>query len=127
MIAPIPKKGPKGIILLFLLYKITNEIGNPMNDAKNIDTSDIGIFKTKPKVNNNFISPPPIDSFLNRKSPNSFNNSININEPIACNKLTPIPLKPTIKYLIIDIYSTWTPYSYIRYFFFIYKNIYFFN
>ena len=51
-------------------------------DAINIDTIDICQPNISPNVNNSFMSPPPIDSFLNRKSPNNLRRYININEII---------------------------------------------
>ena len=47
-----------------------------MTDAKKIEKTDNCHPKTKPKINNSFISPPPIDSFLKTKSQNNFNKYI---------------------------------------------------
>lgn len=69
MSAPIHKKGPNGTIWVFLLFKITNEIGSPTIEPKNIVKIAFIYPKTSPKTNINFISPPPIDSFLKQKSP----------------------------------------------------------
>lgn len=75
-VAPAARKGPKGMILFFFFHKMTSATGRPIKEPTKIDNMAIGYVKTIPKMNNNLMSPPPIDSFLNRKSPNFFNRNI---------------------------------------------------
>ena len=69
MRAATHKNGPKGIICVFFLNIIIKEIGKPISDPKKIANNATGKSNTKPKINISLISPPPIDSFLNIKSP----------------------------------------------------------
>ena len=100
IIADIAKNGPKGISCVFFIFNIINDIGSAIIADKNIEISDKGNPKTNPNTPSNFMSPPPIDSFLNKKSPNSFINNIKTNEERACNNDIPIESIPLIKYLI---------------------------
>ncbi len=103
IIADIDKNGPYGISCDEFLCNIISDIGRPINADIKIDTIVIGNPKVKPKTAINFISPPPIDSFLNKKSPNNFSKNININAASPFNSDIPTPLNPTIKNFIIII------------------------
>ena len=100
MIAAIAKNGPKGISWVFFIFSNIKDIGSAINADKKTATMEIGKPNTKPNTANSFISPPPIDSFLNKKSPKIFNNNINTKAPIACIKDIPTKSTPLIKYLI---------------------------
>ena len=103
IIADTAKNGPNGISWdLFFLSKIS-DTGSPINADKNTDTIDIGNPNTNPYTPKSLISPPPIDSFLNIKSPNSFKTNINTNEPKPFNIEVPTREKPPIAYLITSI------------------------
>ena len=60
--APRAKNGPNGIILVFLIFNTINDIGRPIIDPRKIESRACGHPRINPKKNNNFISPPPIDS-----------------------------------------------------------------
>ena len=72
------KKGPYGITLSFLRSNKTNENGNARKLEINIDTKLIQVPTAHPIKNINFISPPPKDSFLNKKFPSSISAYIDI-------------------------------------------------
>lgn len=93
--------GPKGISCVFFVFSKTRDTGKAIKAEKNIATIDNGKPKTKPITPNNLISPPPIDSFLNKKSPNNFNINININEITPFSKDTPTEFISDINKLII--------------------------
>lgn len=97
IIAEIARNGPNGISWLFFSFKIIIEIGSAIIAAKNTDITDIGNPNTKPNTPNNLISPPPIDSFLNKKSPRILSENINIKAHKPCNKLIPSSSIPLIK------------------------------
>ena len=100
IIADMDKNGPKGISCVFFTLSNISDIGSARNAAKKTDIIERGNPKTKPNTASNFISPPPMDSFLNKKSPSIFNTSINTNEPNACKSEIPIASNPPIKYFI---------------------------
>ena len=95
MIAATAKYGPNGTSWLLSFFNIINEMGRPIIEAKNIDIKEFNNPSTNPKVNINLISPPPIDSFLKKKSPNNF--------------ISHIITKDIIPY-IIDIKVSFNPY-----------------
>ena len=99
IIAEIAKNGPNGISWVFFNFNIINDIGSAKNADKNIEIIDSGKPKTNPKTASSFISPPPIDSFLNKKSPNNFNNNIKIKDNNPFNNEIPIESIPVIKNL----------------------------
>ena len=84
--APIHKNGPNGTILVFFFFKIIKDIGKPTIEPMKIDKIDIEYPNTSPKTNIKFMSPPPIYSFLNQKSPIFFIIYIVIKAAIPLNK-----------------------------------------
>ena len=86
IIAPTLRNGPKGIICSDFFFIINNDIGNPTKDPINIDNIDELHPKTNPNINISLISPPPIDSFLNKKSPSFFNKNIRVKDINPLNK-----------------------------------------
>jgi hypothetical protein len=64
------KKKIEEVLPMFLNF--IKDIGRPTKDPTNIDKIDACHPKTNPNTNINLISPPPIDSFLNIKSPSNF-------------------------------------------------------
>ena len=101
--ADTAKNGPNGISCDFFILRKINDIGKPIIAAKNTETIDNGNPKTIPYTPSNFISPPPIDSFLNIKSPNSFNKNINTNEPKPFSNDIPNKSKEPITYFNVSI------------------------
>lgn len=98
--AAIDKKGPNGISWLLFTFNNIKDIGKAIKADKKTDTSDNGKPKTKPNTASSLMSPPPIDSFLNKKSPNNFKSNINTKAANACNNDIPTDSIPFIKYLI---------------------------
>lgn len=96
-VAPAARNGPNGITLSFFFQRIIRATGKPINEPTKIDNIAIGYVKTMPKMNNSLISPPPIDSFLNRKSPNFFNKYIVKKAKIPFNSEYNATFSPFIK------------------------------
>lgn len=96
IIADIAKNGPKGIICSFFLYKTIRETGSPINEAKKIQITLIYGPKTNPNRNISFISPPPIDSFLNKKSPSFFSKNIIVKEIIPYEMANSVSFNPDL-------------------------------
>ena len=102
-IAPKAKNGPNGTICVFFKLTAINDIGNPINAPTTIDINALGIPNIKPKMANSFISPPPIDSCLNIRSPIFFNKNITMNATSADNNAYGIDLIPSINIFSISI------------------------
>ena len=99
------RKGPKGINLVFFLNNIINEIGNAIKLPKNI-TNKLGSGdKTSPITNINLISPPPKDSFLNKKFPNNIIVYIMQNIINPLNICTKVAITPLLSVNIIKKYA----------------------
>lgn len=64
------KNGPKGTSWSRLKNKQANAYGRAKNEESIKDATDSGIPKVRPKMKDSLISPPPKDSFLNKKLPN---------------------------------------------------------
>ncbi len=102
-IAPNAKNGPNGTTCDFVVLTAINDIGNPINAPATIDIMAFGNPNIKPKMANNFISPPPIDSCLNIISPIFFNRNITINAINADNNAYGIDLIPFMNIFSINI------------------------
>ena len=80
------KNGPNGITFSFLKRITIKANGIAKTLDKNIDTKLIHGPTQQPIKNISFISPPPRDSFLNKKFPKSINDYIQINAMKPYNK-----------------------------------------
>lgn len=94
--AAIAKNGPYGISCVFFIFNMIKDTGKAINAEKNTTIIEFGNPKTNPNIPSSFISPPPIQSFLNKKSPNNFNNSIKINAPKPFTNEIPTDSTPLI-------------------------------
>lgn len=101
-IAAILKNGPNGKIWLSVFFRLIIAIGKAIIAPIKIVNKEAGKPKTIPNISNNLISPPPIDSFLNIKSPNFFIKYIIMNDikPEITEYI--IPSNPFRKYISIS-------------------------
>lgn len=103
IIAAITRNGPNGISCSGFLFIKNNEAGSAKKEDKNTAKTEVGHPNVIPNININFISPPPIDSLLNNKSPNSFKAYISKKAIIPSNKKDKASKNPNCKILIIVI------------------------
>ena len=102
MIAPDARSGPNGNMWLFFLIVI-NDIGRPIKDPMNIVSNAFLYVKIIPIKNISFMSPPPIDSFLNIKSPVFFIIYIIVNDKIPFVMVGSTLFNPLKRHISISI------------------------